>query len=264
MAKKVTAFIGSPRKLETYQVVQEFEKDLKQYGDIDFEYVFLKDVDLQNCKGCFNCLSKGEEYCPLKDDLSLLLRKMDESDGVIFATPNYSLNVTALMKNFFDRLAFLFHRPRFFRKTSIGIVTQGVYGGKEIVKYLDQVGEWWGFKITRGFFVTTISPRTAAEQEAVLKKTATAAAKFYQKLNTQKTKAPSLFRFFIFRMVRSMYYANPDPKSRDYRYFRDQGWLQSDYYYPVSLGLFRRGFGKIVDWMGREMGVRRRNALLKE
>jgi len=38
--KKVTAFIGSARKKTTYQVIQEFEKNLNQFGDVDLEYFF--------------------------------------------------------------------------------------------------------------------------------------------------------------------------------------------------------------------------------
>jgi hypothetical protein len=45
--KKVTAFIGTASKKATYQAVQEFEQDLKQYGDIDFETVFLCDYRLE-------------------------------------------------------------------------------------------------------------------------------------------------------------------------------------------------------------------------
>lgn len=45
--QKVTALIGSPRKRATYQAVQEFEKNLKSRGEIDFEYAFLKDYHLE-------------------------------------------------------------------------------------------------------------------------------------------------------------------------------------------------------------------------
>ena len=44
--KKVTAFIGSPQIQATYQAIQELEKNLKSYAEIDFEYVFLKDYKL--------------------------------------------------------------------------------------------------------------------------------------------------------------------------------------------------------------------------
>ena len=66
--KKVTAFIGSERRKTTYEAVVEFEKNLKQYGEIDFEYVFLSDYNLGFCKGCKLCFDKGEEFCALKDD----------------------------------------------------------------------------------------------------------------------------------------------------------------------------------------------------
>ena len=134
--KKVTAFIGTQSKKATYQAVQEFEKNLKQCGEIDFEYVFLSDYHLEFCRGCKLCFNKGEEYCPLKDDRDVLLEKIAHSDGIILATPNYAFQVSARMKNFLDRLAFIDHRPRFFGKTCTAIVIQGFYGGGDILKYL--------------------------------------------------------------------------------------------------------------------------------
>lgn len=135
--KKVTAFIGSAQKKATYQAVQEFEKDLKRHGEIEFEYVFLNDYNLEFCRGCKFCFDKGEEFCPIRDDRDLLLEKMEQSDGVILATPNYTFQVSARMKNFLDRFAYVIHRPRFFNKTFAAIVTQGVFGGQGILKYLN-------------------------------------------------------------------------------------------------------------------------------
>ena len=28
-----------------------------------------------------------------------------------------------------------------------------------------------------------------------------------------------------------------DERSRDYRYYMEKGWLESDYYYPTQMGL---------------------------
>lgn len=36
-AKEITAFIGTQSKKATYQAVQEFEKNLREFEDIDFE-----------------------------------------------------------------------------------------------------------------------------------------------------------------------------------------------------------------------------------
>lgn len=62
--KKVVAVIGTAQKKATYRAVQEFEKDLKAYGEVDFEYVLLHEYNLEFCRGCKLCLDKGEEYCP--------------------------------------------------------------------------------------------------------------------------------------------------------------------------------------------------------
>jgi multimeric flavodoxin WrbA len=55
---------------------------------IEFEYLFLMDFNLEMCRGCFSCVKN--------------------------MSPVYCQNVTGLMKNFIDRLSYLFHRPRFF------------------------------------------------------------------------------------------------------------------------------------------------------
>jgi len=33
----------------------------------------------------------------------------------------------------------------------------------------------------------------------------------------------------------------------DYRYYRDKGWFESDYYYPTHLDPLKQGVGKLID-----------------
>jgi len=201
--KKVTAFIGTQTRKATYQAVQEFEKDLKQYGEIDFEYVFLSDYHLEFCRGCKLCFDKGEEYCPLKDDRDVLLKKMEHSDGIIFATPNYAFQLSARMKNFFDRTAFIDHRPRFFGKTCTAIVTQGIGRGGDILKYLSFAGENLGFHVSKGCCANTLEPMTELQQKKLIQKVKKASARFYKQL-LRPTPPPSFFRLMMFRMTRPL------------------------------------------------------------
>src|SRR5678816_3486561 len=106
--KRVTAFVGTARKKSTYNAVRQFLDNLKSFGNVEYEIVVLNHHQLGICKGCKRCFSKGEEFCPLKDDRDVLIEKMMASDGVIFASPNYSFNVSATMKLFLDRLGFVF------------------------------------------------------------------------------------------------------------------------------------------------------------
>lgn len=252
--KKITVFIGSPRKQETYLAVQKFVESLKTYIEIDCEYVFLKDFTLNNCLGCGLCFEKGEEFCPLHDDRDLLLEKINNSDGIIFATPNYSLQVTALMKNLLDRLAFVFHRPRFFGKSFIAIVTQGIYGGDKIVKYLENVGGFWGFNVVKGCLLTVYSQKTASEHKKVSQEIKKASTRFCMELTRTMPAKPTFFRLMMFRFVRTSYMLMDESIfERDYRYYKENGWFESDYYYPISLGFIRRLAGRFFDFCQKKM-----------
>lgn len=113
---KILVIMGSPRKGNTYRATKKIEKSMQSMGSVEFEYLMLKDTDLSQCRGCFVCFTKGEDHCPCKDDAPVIEQKMHSADGVIFATPVYGMNVSALMKLFIDRFSYIFHRPRFFDK----------------------------------------------------------------------------------------------------------------------------------------------------
>lgn len=104
--------------------------------------------------------------------------------GVVFATPNYSLNVSGIMKTFLDRLAFVFHRPRFFGRAFMGVVVQGIYGG-------------------RGFCATALEPSTPSEQKRISDAVLKAARRFHQALTRPSLPVPSFLRLMLFRLSRS-------------------------------------------------------------
>jgi len=163
---KVTAFIGSGRKRHTYNASEKFLQNLQSLGNIEYEIVRLSDYNLGTCKDCKLCLDKGEELCPFKDDRDILIEKMKNSDG-IFASPNYSFQVSALMKIFLDRLAFNFHRRCFFGKTFTSIVVQGIAKGEEIVKYLDFIGKGMSFNVVKGCCLKSLEPMTEKSQKEI-------------------------------------------------------------------------------------------------
>ncbi|AAM07698.1 flavodoxin family protein [Methanosarcina acetivorans] len=116
---KVLVIMGSPRKCNTYQAAKKIEEFMQPMGGVEFEYLMLKDAIFSQCRGCLVCFSEGEDHCPCKDDTPIIEQKMHAADGVIFATPVYGMNVSALMKTFIDRFSYIFHRPRFFYKKSL-------------------------------------------------------------------------------------------------------------------------------------------------
>ena len=257
--KRVTAFVGSARKKSTYNAVRQFLDNLQSLGDVEYEIVVLSDHQVGTCRGCKLCFEKGEEFCPLKDDRDVLIEKMRASDGVVFASPNYSFQVSAMMKIFLDRLGFVFHRPRFFGKTFTSIVTQGVYGGDKIVSYLDFVGNGLGFNTVKGSCFTAFEPMTEKERRQRDRVLAGQSRRFYEKLVKLDYPVPTLFKLMGFRMGRTSMRLELDDTSYDYRYYKEKGWFESDYLYPTRLGVLKKAAGSLFDSIQARMTRNRKS-----
>lgn len=244
---KVIAFVGSARKRHTYNATVRFLDNLRAMGGVETEIVLLSDYRLEICRGCKLCTDKGEELCPLKDDRDVLLAKLFAADGVVFATPNYSYNVSGRMKVFLDRLAFALHRPRCFGKAFTAIVVEAIYRGREIVKYLDFVAMGLGFNVVKGSLVKSLEPLTDKVRGANERKIDRQSKKFYEALVKRAFPAPSLLKLLMFRWGRTSMRLILDESFRDFTYYGQAGWWTADYFYPVRLGPLKRTVGRMVD-----------------
>jgi multimeric flavodoxin WrbA len=246
--RTVTVFVGSAHKGgATTRAARRFLEGLESYGDVRGEIVVLSDYKVGVCRGCKACTNRGEEHCPLKDDRDALIEKMMTSDGVVFASPNYSFQVSAIMKILLDRLAFLFHRPRFHGKTFTSIVVQAIGGGAKIVKYLEFVGGGLGFNVVKGSCSRTLEPMTEAALARMEKTLAAQSRRFHARMMRPAYPVPSLLGLMMFRMARTGYRLSLGDDMRDHVYFRDRGLFESDYYYPTRLGPLKKAAGALFD-----------------
>jgi multimeric flavodoxin WrbA len=263
--KSVTAFVGSARKNGvTYRATRRFLDDLESLGDVRSELVFLSDCELRMCRGCKACFLRGEQFCPLHDDRDALLERMTRSDGVVLASPVYSFQVSALMKAFLDRLGFALHRPCFHGRAFTSIVVEGVWGGADVVRYLDLVGGGLGFNVVKGSRVvcrmnpnTALQPIAEAERRKMDAALAGHARRFHEQLARPPYPVPSTLQLFVFRMARTSFHLELGPEFHDHAYYRDHGWFDSDYYYPTHLGPLKRAAGTAFDWMAARSSRRR-------
>ena len=252
--KKVTILDGSPhRGGATYTASRKFLDALESFGDVHGEIVVLSDYAIGVCRGCKVCFARGEDHCPLKDDRDAIIGKMSASDAVVFASPNYSWHVSGVMKVFLDRLGFAFHRPQFHGKTSSAIVVQGIYRGGQIRKYLEFVAGGLGFKSVRGSVHRTLEPMTDKAVRKMDKALLAHARRFHAQLMRPAFPVPSLFALAMFRMGRTGIRAGAAKDERDYGYYGEQGWFESDFYYPTHLGPLKRAAGAAFDWLGTHM-----------
>jgi|GEM_PF-43743 len=102
---KILAINGSPRgrRSNTDRILQPFLEGAQEAG-AETETVYLKDLKINHCLGCFTCWTKTPGVCVHKDDMAALLPKVRRADVVVYATPLYVFTVSGLMKDFMDRL----------------------------------------------------------------------------------------------------------------------------------------------------------------
>lgn len=253
--KHVLILVGSPQKHgATFSAAEAFASRLTDLGGVDTEILRLADHDLKICRGCKVCVTRGEEFCPLHDDRDLIINKMLEADGVVIAAPNYSWQVPGLLKVFLDRLAFAMHRPRFHGKVSSAIVVQGIGFGGRVRKYLQFAEGSLGFEVVKGSVSTTLEPMTRAATEKMGETLAEHARRFHKQLMKPPYPSPTPFKLAMFRLGRTGIRLNAQGLL-DWDYYRDQGWFESDYYYPVRLGIAKRMLGAFVDWFTERAGL---------
>ncbi len=239
--------MGSPRKGYGTIIMEKLEQELKKLQAVDFEYLFLKDVNLNSCRGCCNCFFYGEDKCPVKsDDRDEIFNMMDQADGVIFMAPLYALHVPSIMKNFFDRFAYVFHMPYFFGKIAIGVCNHGIMGSRMVTKYFEEVATSWGFNFAAHLELGTL-PYGGVE-EKIIKKIRKTCKSFVKALNGQRYHKPKLSEILAFRVRKLLHTVAIDETNADYKYWRDQGWLEDEakHYYDIKLGISKRIVAVII------------------
>jgi multimeric flavodoxin WrbA/putative sterol carrier protein len=101
----ILAIQGSPRPKvsNTELLLHEFLKGAQHEG-AETETIYLKEKNIHPCLGCYTCWTKTPGVCVFKDDVAELLEKVKKCDLLVYATPLYNYNMTALMKAFQERL----------------------------------------------------------------------------------------------------------------------------------------------------------------
>ncbi|MTK13854.1 MAG: flavodoxin family protein [Clostridiaceae bacterium] len=101
---KILVINGSPRKEKgnTEILVNYFIKGAESAG-ANCETIYTKDLNINNCMGCFGCWKKTPGKCVIKDDMEEVLMKMRESDVIVYATPLYHFGMTADLKKVIER-----------------------------------------------------------------------------------------------------------------------------------------------------------------
>lgn len=105
---KIAVINGSPKGKagNTNIVVSAFLKGAQEAG-AETRNIFLSEKELQHCKGCHTCWSRGPGQCVSKDDMLDVLSNIGGANIVVFATPVYFENISGMLKVFMDRMTMM-------------------------------------------------------------------------------------------------------------------------------------------------------------
>ena len=236
---KILAINGSYRKNgNTAQIIEMVAAGMRTIAtensqDFSFEIVNLGQYHIEFCRGCRVCFDKGEGKCPLKDDLLFIYEKIQAADGLILASPVYVNDVSGMMKNWIDRMAFLCHRPAFAGKPAITLTTVGLGPSRHAERTLSYALTSWGFTVVGGdgFKMGARMPKVQADMQFQAR-TEKVAKNFYLALQNPPT--PSFLSLMTFRVQQGYWWRQSADESIDHLYWKNQGWTHPERDYYVS------------------------------
>ncbi|MBQ7928706.1 MAG: NAD(P)H-dependent oxidoreductase [Methanobrevibacter sp.] len=233
---KYVVINGSPRKKNTWKVVKQVEQNL----DGEFEEIHLAKENIPICHGCHNCIMEGEDKCPHFDIVNPIVEKLKNADGIIMTSPVYAMNVSALLKNFIDHTAYIFHRQEFFTQKALVIVTTAGAGHKKVSKYMDESLRHWG--VNKVFKITWA---TGGEELPDIKSIDKTAIKFKKDVESGKLHSPKLGDIIFFDVWKAMAFKE-DGIPADIRFWHETGLVNHDFGPEVKLGMVKKLFSKVM------------------
>ncbi|VGO14947.1 hypothetical protein PDESU_03527 [Pontiella desulfatans] len=102
--QKVVVLNGSPRGEGGYTefYLRAFLAGLGRKG-VGIETIHLRELDIRQCSGCWQCWLKGTGECVFQDDFQRVRDRVWQADLVVFAFPLYVDGMPSLLKNLLDR-----------------------------------------------------------------------------------------------------------------------------------------------------------------
>ena len=204
---KILALISSYRKRgNTARIVQMIENRMEeiaaQRGEpFAFEILYLGHMAIEFCRGCRTCFDRGEDKCPLKDDVLAIRAKIDAADGIILASPVYVDDVSGILKNWIDRMAYVCHRPAFAGKCAYLIATVADSPTRHTLRTMNAALRTWGVHVMgqAGYKMGALMAQDKMERR-YQEDAAQVAEALFEAISQRQFLRPSFLALMIFRI----------------------------------------------------------------
>ncbi len=216
---RILLISSSPRK-EKSQTFFLAKEVLKEFSDVvNTEVLHLCDFKIEFCRQCDSC-HKKIMCCPINDDAGMILEKMLEAEGIIFASPNYINQVTASMKALWDRAAHFIHCRRLLGKYVVGVVSSGSGQDKAVLEYIQYYANTCGALYSGG--VSSRAPINKEKREE--------ARNLGSKLMLDirdRAVFPEQLKFIegVKEHFKNIIQIRKDDWAEEYQYWLSKGWL---------------------------------------
>ncbi|MGB3368528.1 MAG: NAD(P)H-dependent oxidoreductase [Acidaminobacteraceae bacterium] len=236
--KNILVISGSHKKKGTGITLVDMFKSNFENEYSSFETIHLSDLDIKYCIGCTACFKVSGDACPRKDDVKSVLDKMEKADGIIFVSPIYSMNISGQLKTFLDRITYTYHRPMFIAKPVIFFASTDVGGISLVGNYMKYILDAMGMRTVATFGVLAkpfkMDEKYRAKSQTKLEKIY---VEFSMELNRTVLPKPKFSELFHFTKWQAKNRYSKDIYPADYKYWNNNGWFESEYYYQVNLGV---------------------------
>jgi multimeric flavodoxin WrbA len=243
---KVLLINGSPRKGGTFNIVKQLN-ELLISREIESSLINISDYNIKTCTGCYNCVLRGVEYCPLKEDeVRLVWNMITQSKVEVVGSPVYSLGIPGAFKNFMDRIAYNCHRPAFFGKPMVIIVTTAGMGINSLISQM----KWFsimGFKITgsEGFLIYPERKDTPAKTVKDTKRKDRIIRLIEACKDNSVKEKPSFIKYLQFQALKLNSVFGKEVYKADHEYYKNK-----EYYFPARLNIIYKLYGKLFYKIG--------------
>ena len=195
-----------------------------QAAGADVTAFSLTDHKVVPCLGCDACHKTG--VCPQKDHFNMLLAAMLAADGIILASPNYIVSVSAQMKALFDRCCGPLHCQAMHDKCGVAVETSGGTGGEEVQRYMLRFLQTLGCWTVGSVGATGMDLASPAARGPVLAK-ANELGKSLATAISGKVTFPEQTpeRKAFFERMKSLIQYRKDAWPYEYNHWKSRGWL---------------------------------------
>lgn len=246
---------GSPHKGNTWKIAEMVKENIqKDDNNAVFEEIQLVQEKLPFCCGCSNCFRLGHEKCPHSGIIMKIIKAIEDADGVIIASTTYFLRETSMLKNLFDHLCFMTHRPQFFKSKALVITTTGGVGGKQAAKGIASFLKSIGFNRCYQFSVTSCSWNDYQIKDKTKTKLNKISGEFLKNVRSGKLHSPSymlLIPYNLFRGMSLAYVKGTEFETQDGVFWTEDRRKKGVYDSSVKVSLFKKIFGQLFYFIGK-------------